>query len=436
MMPQPENARILIVDDTLQNIQVLGTILREQGYQLNVAQNGKQALESVQKVHPDLILLDVMMPEMDGFETCQHLKADPETADIPVIFLTAKIETDDIVKGFELGAVDYVTKPFTATELLRRARTHLELSQLRRNLEQLVDERTEELAATNRIYSHFVPREFLLILEHDNILGVQLGDQVRMDMTILFSDIVSFTELSEKMDPGENFRFLNAYLSWVSPIIRQNGGFIDKYVGDAIMALFPGDADDALQAAVEMQRAVTQFNADLANGPLPPIAIGIGLHTGSIMLGVIGEAERMDTTVISDAVNVASRLEALTRRYEVGILLSEDTLKSLPEENEFNVRRLEKVQVKGKNQPITVFEAFDGDAPDLLALKQKTRPDFEEALELYYKRQFTEANLRIAQILAVSPADKVVHLFQQRIALAIANGVPADWTGIEILTQK
>ena len=144
-MSEKQNSRILIVDDTVKNIQVLGTILKQEGYQLNVAQNGKQALDVVGKVRPDLILLDVMMPEMDGFEACTHLKANPETADIPVVFLTAKIETEDIVKGFDLGAVDYVTKPFNPTELLKRVDTHLSLYHLRRKLEELVAERTAHL---------------------------------------------------------------------------------------------------------------------------------------------------------------------------------------------------------------------------------------------------------------------------------------------------
>ena len=147
------NARILIVDDTLQNIQVLGTILREQDYQLNVAQNGLQALESVQKMLPDLILLDVMMPELDGFGTCERLKADDRTRDIPVIFLTAKVETEDIVKGFELGAVDYVTKPFNQTELLRRVETHLELSLLQKDLERQVEEKTAQLLQAQKLES-------------------------------------------------------------------------------------------------------------------------------------------------------------------------------------------------------------------------------------------------------------------------------------------
>ena len=429
-------ARILIVDDTLQNIQVLGTILRERDYQLNVAQNGRQALESVQKVKPDLILLDVMMPEMDGFETCQHLKADPATRDIPIIFLTAKVETDDIVRGFELGADDYVTKPFNQIELLRRVEAHLELSLLRQNLEKVVAERTEQLAQTNRIYSLFVPREFLRILGRDNILEVQLGDQVGMEMTVLFSDIFAFTTLSEGMDPEENFRFINDYLSRVSPVIRRHSGFIDKYMGDGIMALFPGGPDDAVRAAVGMQQEVSRFNADRVDAGLFPIRIGIGLHTGNLMLGVIGEEERMDTTVISDVVNVAARLEGLTRRYGVGVVLSEHTLAAVEDQDNYSHRCLEKVQVQGKNEPIRVYEVFDGDSPEQVDVKENTRADFEEAVDLYYAREFTQANLRIARVLSESPDDKVVHILQQRIAQAIANGVPADWTGVEVLTEK
>jgi len=149
MTEKASQFHILIVDDTLQYIQVLGTILREQGYQLNVAQDGVQALKQVAKLIPDLILLDIMMPKMDGFETCKRLKEHPKTEDIPVIFLTAKVETDDLVKGFELGAVDYITKPFQSAELLKRVQTHLELVLLRRDLEKRVAERTEELQLAN-----------------------------------------------------------------------------------------------------------------------------------------------------------------------------------------------------------------------------------------------------------------------------------------------
>ena len=148
MVEHSNESRIMIVDDTPQNIQVLGTVLREQGYQLSVARNGRQALEAAQKIMPDLILLDVMMPELDGFETCRRLKDDPRTRDIPVIFLTAKTELEDIVKGFNLGGVDYVTKPFNTAELLARVKTHLTLRALQEHLEQVVQDRTSELRQT------------------------------------------------------------------------------------------------------------------------------------------------------------------------------------------------------------------------------------------------------------------------------------------------
>jgi DNA-binding response OmpR family regulator len=150
-----ENARILIVDDTLKNIQVLGTILKEANYQINVAQDGQQALASVEKVVPDLILLDIMMPVMDGFETCTHLKANPATADIPIVFLTAKTEAEDIVKGFELGAVDYVTKPFNAAELFVRVESHL----TRRRLQREVEQQLHEIASLKEEQEFFVTRE-------------------------------------------------------------------------------------------------------------------------------------------------------------------------------------------------------------------------------------------------------------------------------------
>ena len=145
-MSQTKNdARILIVDDALKNIQVLGTMLRKEGYQIQVAQNGLQALKVVETELPDLILLDVMMPQLDGFETCKLLKASERTKEIPIVFLTAKTETEYVIEGFDLGAVDYVTKPFNPTELLVRVNTHLTLYRLQQKLEQQVERRTAEL---------------------------------------------------------------------------------------------------------------------------------------------------------------------------------------------------------------------------------------------------------------------------------------------------
>lgn len=149
------DAHILIVDDTVRNIQLLGTMLREKGYQISVAQNGIQALDAVASEMPDLILLDIMMPEMDGFETCERLKQRVETRDIPVIFLTAKVETNDLIKGFELGAVDYVTKPFNSTELLTRVNSHLKLRALQKETEQL--HREQEAFFRHELNNYMMP---------------------------------------------------------------------------------------------------------------------------------------------------------------------------------------------------------------------------------------------------------------------------------------
>jgi two-component system sensor histidine kinase/response regulator len=163
---------ILVVDDTPKNIQVLGSMLREAGYAINVATNGEQALQSLERVLPDLILLDVIMPVMDGFETCRRLKADPSYSSIPVIFLTAKVESDDVVQGFELGAVDYIAKPFNSTELLKRVDTHLTLSRLRKDLERKVSELTRAMSDIDQLH-----REQDAFLRHElnNVIGPIAG---------------------------------------------------------------------------------------------------------------------------------------------------------------------------------------------------------------------------------------------------------------------
>jgi class 3 adenylate cyclase len=436
--------KILAVDDQPENLGLLNRVLEMAQFDVRAATSGQAALQAARADLPDLILMDISMPGMDGFEVCKKLKADPKTKDVPVVFLTGRSDTEHLVKGFELGAVDYITKPFNNSELLHRINTHLELSHLRKNLERQVSEQTNEILAansemekSNRVYSSFVPREFLTQLGRDNILDVQLGDHVQTEMTILFADIVDFTSLSEKMGPQASFKFINAYLSWISPIIRMNNGFIDKYIGDAIMAIFPENADDALQTAVGMQQAMQRFNKQFVSAGIPPIRIGIGLHKGSLMLGVIGEAERMETTVISDAVNVAARLERLTRRYDVGIVVSENTLQSLAEDNNtYHTRLIDKVRVKGRSETTVVHEVYNGDSAEAIAQKQETSEEYEKGVELYYQRQFTEANLHIARVLSQTPNDKVVRLHQQRIAAAIANGVADDWTGVELLEGK
>ena len=174
-------------------------------------------------------------------------------------------------------------------------------------------------------YARFVPKQFLTNLGKTSILDVKLGDQISKEMTVMFSDIRSFTDLSEKMTPEENFNFINSYLSRMSPIIQNHHGYIDKFMGDGIMALFDGMPDNALNAAIAMQKHIVVYNLHRDSQGYEPIRIGIGMHTGRLMLGAIGGIERMEGTVISDSVNLGSRIEGLTKIYGIKIAISEKT---------------------------------------------------------------------------------------------------------------
>ncbi|MFO1080503.1 MAG: adenylate/guanylate cyclase domain-containing protein [Reyranellaceae bacterium] len=212
-----------------------------------------------------------------------------------------------------------------------------------------------DLRRTNVAIERFVPRAFLAIVGKPSIVDVQLGDNKRQEMSILFSDIRSFTSLSESLTPDENFAFLNAYLERMGPVIRDHDGFIDKYIGDAIMALF-FDADAAVRAGLAMLDTLAQYNAERAAAGLPPIAIGIGINSGSLMLGTIGEHHRMDGTVISDAVNLAARIEDLTKRYKKPMLISEHTRRRLADPAAYDIRPVDTAVVKGKTQPVALYE--------------------------------------------------------------------------------
>jgi class 3 adenylate cyclase len=261
-----------------------------------------------------------------------------------------------------------------------------------------------DLKDTNISIERFVPRAFLAIVGKPSIIEVELGDNKRQTMTVLFSDIRSFTTLSEKMTPDENFAFINAYLERVGPVIRTHNGFIDKYIGDAIMALFQ-TADDALRAGLAMHDALDGFNEERRASGLEPIGIGIGINTGSLMLGTIGEKHRMDGTVISDAVNLASRIESLTKEYHVGLLISEYTYEQLADPKAYDVRPIDVVVVKGKTRPVTIFEVFQHNAPAERAAKGLTRDLLQSGVAALARHDASAARRCFQQCLALAPGD-------------------------------
>jgi two-component system sensor histidine kinase ChiS len=253
----------------------------------------------------------------------------------------------------------------------------------------------------------FIPREFLAILNRDSVHELRLGDHIEQEMTIFFSDIRQFTDLSEQLTPEESFAFINSYLSRIVPEITKNGGFVDKYIGDAILALFPqaDGADMAVRTAISIQERIQEYNGHRAKCGYRPLSMGIGLHTGTLMVGVVGVKDRMQSTVISDAVNLASRLESITKVFGVSLAISEETFKKLSDPGSYKYRFIGKVRVKGKSDPVSVFEIFDGINPALQERKMKANMFFEEGMFQYYQKNYSEALMDFRKVREALPDD-------------------------------
>ena len=411
--------RILVVDDEPINHQVLSNHLSLENYHITAAMNGEEALEALEKGPAfDMVLLDIMMPRMSGYEVCKKIREKYLPAELPIIMITAKNQISDLVQGFSFGANDYLTKPFSKDEFLARIKTHLNLFNI------------------NAAYGRFVPHEFLKALGQESILDIHLGDQVEKEVTVLFSDIRSYTTLAESMTPQENFNFINAYLGRMGPIIQQNKGFVNQYYGDGIMALFLTAPSDAIRAAIEMLQELMTYNEDRRQKGRLPIRVGIGVHTGPLMLGIIGDRMRMEAGVVSDTVNTAARMEGLTKHFGVNVIVSEDAINNLSGLANVEHRFLGKVLVKGKKEPVAIYDFFEGDTADLKARKQKSLTDFEQAVNAYFQGNLDAAIASFRKVLAIHPTDKTAGRYLKNSLALKEQGLPEGWTGVEEMGQK
>ncbi|MCB0322369.1 MAG: HAMP domain-containing protein [Bdellovibrionales bacterium] len=277
---------------------------------------------------------------------------------------------------------------------------------------------SSDLEQINSSLARFVPTEFLQQLGQASITEVALGDHVQKQMTVLFSDIRSFSTITEYMSPRDSFDLVNDYLRAVSPIIRRHGGFIDKFIGDAIMALFPDGPETAVAAAVEMQQALRPFNEEGHDLGRPMIQVGIGIHHGNMMLGTVGESERMEGTVIADAVNLASRLESLTKEYRAGIIASERVARSIAGSEDVFSRYLGVVKVKGKQTAVDIYELFPNQNNDETRIRIVSRKDFERAVRAVEKNDIAEALEMLEEILERNPTDGTAQYFLERCRAA------------------
>jgi len=303
-------------------------------------------------------------------------------------------------------------------------------------LNQALSQSLEEVESVAKAYSRFVPSPFLRHLKRESITEVKLGDQVARTMTVMFSDVRNFTTISESLTPEESFRFLNGYLGRIGPVIRDQYGFIDKYIGDAIMALFDGPVDEALSAAIAMQLATVEFNLQLHDSRFGPLQIGIGLHSGPLMLGIIGEEGRMESTVISDAVNLASRIESLTKHYECRILVSRSTFEAQAEPQPYLTRPVDLVRVKGRRESVELLEILDPRFDTRAELKNDLSAHLAEAMMVYRRGDFITARTLFQSLAYKDPEDKLYGIFRQRIEERIRLGTPEGWDGTTVFDVK
>ena len=272
----------------------------------------------------------------------------------------------------------------------------------------------EALKAVNQSFSRFVPQDFLDELGHESAATVSLGDHVGTDKFVMFADLRGFTTISEQMGAEGIFSLINRYLSAVAPRIREAGGYVCQYLGDGIMALFPGDSENAVEAAINMQQAMGEFNASQAAGE-SPLKLGIGIHFGHLALGIVGEAFRWDSTIISDAVNTASRVEGWTKTFGSGVLVTDAVYKKLRNPARFNMRRLGKVHLKGRLEPVELYEVLAALEPEQAQGRLATWHQFERAVLLYEEGSHQESLEAFQQILKVSPEDTAADYYRCRL---------------------
>ncbi len=349
-MKELSNCTVLVVDDTESNIDILVAALGGE-YDISVAIDGESALETVNTYPPDLILLDIMMPGIDGYEVCRRIKSEPKTADIPIIFITAMSEIQNKTQGLELGAVDYITKPFETMEVKARVKTHLSLMLANKKLQQLSSH-----------LSKYVSSEVIQSIMDGKTEAIIKSS--RKMLSVFFSDIVGFTKKTELLEPEEMNLLLNKYFDRMESITRKYNGTLDKYIGDAIMVFFgdpttKGAKEDALSCikmAMEMQKQVYNLSGEWEEHGLDePFQIRIGIFTGYCTVGNFGSEKQMDYTIIGNPVNAASRLESAARPGET--LISHNTWEHIKEYVEWE--EMNAIVVKGFREPLRVYRVSD-----------------------------------------------------------------------------
>jgi adenylate cyclase len=336
-----EKGDLLVVDDNRVNRLLVGRTLEQFGHHVAFAENGRLALEMLRSRPADLVLLDIEMPEMDGYQTLDALQADPKLRDIPVVMMSSLEEIDGVARCIEMGAEDYLFKPVNAVLLRARVAASLEKKRLR-------DQQRE-------LFRKFATAE---VAEELLTTGFALGGKY-VDATVMFSDIRSFTSLVESQGPAETIDLLSSYYTLMFDAIGGQGGVVNQMVGDGLMALFGAPlphadhAERAVRAGLEMLELMAGFNRERAAQGKPEIRIGVGIASGQVIAGYTGTQRRVTYTCVGDTVNLAAHLEVHTKVLGRPILIEEHTRAALS--SAIRVEDHGPVQFKTRAQPVRVY---------------------------------------------------------------------------------
>lgn len=336
-------ASILVVDDEPFNVDLLSQELEDMGHAPASASDGRSAMQILAKAEFDLVLLDIMMPDMNGFQVLEALKASGRLSDLPVVVVSAIDDIENVARCLLLGAEDHLVKPFEPALLRARIANALEKKRLR-------DKVTKQLTATRALFGRYVPpgvAEYVLA-RNGNIVPAQ------QEVSVLCLDIVGFTSIAESMDPAEVMRLLNEYFEAVIEPLSEHGGVINEFLGDGMVISFnlprpvERHADQAVSAAFAIQKLLS--NRSFCGHRL---AARIGVHTGMVIAGNVAAGSRLHYTILGDTVNTASRLEVANKEYQTKVLISGETEKQLT--LDFGLNKLGKVQIRGKSDRTSIY---------------------------------------------------------------------------------
>ena len=429
---------IICVDDEEIVLNSLRRQLRKvaKGYRIEVATTGNQALETIEHLNNRarpvaLVITDQVMPMMNGDDLLVKIKdLSPDTYQV---MLTGQANGESVGRAVNEGKLfRFMAKPWSESDLHLTVQTALDA--FHRDLD--LRDKTRQLHRAHQRSLAFVPHDYLRALGKQHFEDVERGDAVAKRVAIMFTDIRGFTALAEKMSPESSFKFVNRYYEATEPSIYKHNGFVDHYFGDGVMAIFPEGAASGLKAAIDFLKRVDQFNQSLIDEGSPPIRVGIGLHTGDVVMGVCGGQQSIQCTVIGDCVNLTARLEGLSGRYQTALVISNDLHQDAQTVLDYQVRELEFVKVKGRAQPVQVYEVLDALSRQERESRLETKTLFQKGVSALRNQRLHEGKSIFEEVIRLDPTDHVASLHLETCLALLTGERLIDDQGASILREK